>query len=73
MSILNKNETKVRESLLNTLAVTEYLLAGGRVTVCKPQKNRVSRSVRCKEKLVFKSKQPVNRPCVMFDNVPLKV
>jgi hypothetical protein len=71
MSILNKNETKVRESLLNTLAVTEFLLAGGRVTVCAPKKVRVSRKVSVKSKLVFGSKAPVNRPCVMFDNVEM--
>jgi hypothetical protein len=71
MSLLNKNEKKVRESMLNTLAVTQFLLDGGRVTVCKPQRNKVSRSVRAKEKLVFGSKTPVNRPCVMFDNVEM--
>jgi hypothetical protein len=62
MSILNKNETKVRDSLLNTLAVTEYLMNGGKVTVCKSKKVRVSRKVSAKSKLVFGTAEPVNRP-----------
>ena len=69
MSILNKNDKKVRESMLNTIAVLEFQLNGGKVTECKPQKNKVSRSVRGKEKLVFGTTEPKNRPCVMFDNV----
>ena len=73
MSILNKNDKKVRESMLNTIAILEYQLAGGKITVCPSKKVRVSRAVRAKEKLVFGSKTPVNRPCVMFDNVPLVV
>jgi hypothetical protein len=69
MSILNKNETKVRDSLLNTLAVTEYLMNGGKVTVCKSKKVRVSRKVSAKSKLVFGSKTPVNRPALMLDGL----
>jgi hypothetical protein len=67
MSILNKNETKVRESLLNTLAVTQFLLDGGRVTVCKPQRNKVSRKVSVKSKLVFGTAEPKNRPSNAWD------
>jgi hypothetical protein len=67
MSILNKNEVKVRESLLNTLAVTEFLLAGGRVTVCPTKKVRVSRKVSVKSKLVFGTAEPVNRPSNAWD------
>lgn len=67
MSILNKNEVKVRDSLLNTLAVTEYLMNGGKVTVCKSKKVRVSRSVRAKEKVVFGTAEPVNRPSNAWD------
>jgi hypothetical protein len=66
------NETRERMHLELALAVAEFEL-NHKVTYCKPQKNKVSRAVRGKEKLVFKSKQPVNRPCVMFDNVPLVV
>ena len=69
MSIMNKNETKVRDSLLNTLAVTEFLSNGGRVTVCKSKKVRVSRSVRAKEKVVFGTTEPRNRPSVMWDGI----
>ena len=42
---------------------------GGKVTVLKSKKNPKSRSVRVKEKLVFGTTEPKNRPCVMFDNV----
>lgn len=66
------NENRERMHLELALLVAEFELSH-KVTVCKPQKNKVSRGVRAKEKLVFKSKQPVNRPCVMFDNVPLVV
>jgi hypothetical protein len=66
------NETRERMHLELALAVAEFEMTH-KVTYCTPQKNKVSRSVRAKEKLVFKSKQPVNRPCVMFDNVPLVV
>ena len=67
------NEKRERMHLEVSLSVSQFELNGGKVTVCKPQKNKVSRGVRGKEKLVFKSKTPVNRPCVMFDNVPLVV
>lgn len=66
------NEQRERAHLELALQVAQFELTH-KVTVCKPQKNKVSRGVRAKEKLVFKSKQPVNRPCVMFDNVPLVV
>ena len=67
MSILNKSENKTRESLLNTLAVTEYLMNGGKVTVCPTKKVKVSRGVRAKEKLVFGTSEPVNRPSNAWD------
>lgn len=66
------NEKRERMHLELALAVAQFEMTN-KVTVCKPAKNKVSRSVRAKEKLVFGSKQPVNRPCVMFDNVPLVV
>ena len=66
------NENRERLHLELALAVAEFELTH-KVTYCKPQKTKVNRSVRGKSKLVFKSKQPVNRPCVMFDNVPLVV
>ena len=62
------NETRERYHLELALAVAQFEMTN-KVTVCKPMKNKVSRSVRGKEKLVFGSKKPVNRPCVMFDNV----
>ena len=62
------NETRERMHLELALAVAQFEMTN-KVTVCKPQKNKVSRGVRGKEKLVFGSKKPVNRPCVMFDNV----
>ena len=69
MSILNKNDKKVKESMLNTIAILEYQLAGGKITVCPSKKVKVSRSVRAKEKLVFGSKAPINRPSLMLDGV----
>lgn len=69
--MFNTNDNKTRESLLNTLAVTEYLSAGHAVTYCKPQRNPKSNKVRAKEKLVFGSKQPKARPSMMFDNVAM--
>ena len=62
------NETRERMHLELALAVAEFEMTH-KVTYCKPQKNKVNRGVRGKEKLVFGSKKPVNRPCVMFDNV----
>ena len=62
------NETRERMHLELALAVAEFELTH-KVTYCKPQKNKVSRSVRGKEKLVFGSKKPVNRPSVMFDSL----
>ena len=71
-SVNNVSETRERMHLELALAVAQFEMTH-KVTVLKPQKNKVSRGVRAKEKLVFKSKTPVNRPCVMFDNVPLVV
>ena len=62
------NEKRERFHLELALTVAEFELTN-KVTVCKPMKNKVSRGVRGKEKLVFSSKQPKNRPSVMFDNV----
>ena len=49
------------------LTVAQYQMNGGTVTVCKPQKNKVSRSVRAKTKLVFNTAEPVNRPSNAWD------
>ena len=62
------NENRERMHLELALAVAEFEM-NNKVTYCKPQKNKVSRSVRGKEKLVFGTTEPKNRPCVMFDNV----
>ena len=62
------NENRERMHLELALAVAQFEMTN-KVTVLKPQKNKVSRGVRGKEKLVFGSKKPVNRPSVMFDNV----
>lgn len=67
MSILNKNESKVKESMLNTLAVLEFQLNGGKITDCKSKKVRVSRKVSAKSKLVFGTQEPVNRPSNAWD------
>ena len=64
------NETRERMHLELALAVAEFEMTH-KVTYCKPQKNKVSRSVRGKEKLVFGSKQPKNRPSLMLDSVLL--
>lgn len=62
------NEARERMHLELALSVAQFELTH-KVTVCRPQKNPKSNKVRGKEKLVFKSKKPVNRPAVMFDNV----
>ena len=49
------------------LTVAQYQMNGGTVTVCKPQKNKVNRSVRGKTKLVFNTAEPVNRPSNAWD------
>ena len=64
------NENRERMHLELALAVAEFEM-NNKVTYCKPQKNKVSRSVRAKEKLVFGSKQPKNRPSLMLDSVLL--
>lgn len=63
------NETREKFHLEVSLAVTQFELNGGKVTVCKPQKTPKSNKVRAKTKLVFKSKAPVNRPSLMLDGV----
>ena len=67
MSILNKSDKKVRESMLNTIAVLEFQLSGGKVTECKPQRNKVSRKVSVKSKLTFGTAEPTNRPSNAWD------
>jgi hypothetical protein len=62
------NEKRERLHLELALTVAQFELTN-KVTVCKPQKNKVSRGVRAKTKLVFGSKQPVNRPSLMLDGV----
>ena len=49
-----------------SLAVAEFEMSH-KVTVCKPQKNKVSRSVRGKTKLVFGTTEPKNRPTNAWD------
>ena len=71
-TVNNTNENRQRAHLELALLVSEFEMANN-VTYCKPQRNPKSRQVRGKTKLVFGSKPPVNRPCVMFDNVPLVV
>lgn len=48
------------------LAVTQFEMTN-KVTVCKPMKNKVSRGVRAKTKLVFGTSEPVNRPSNAWD------
>ena len=64
------NETRERMHLELALAVAEFEMTH-KVTYCKPMKNKVNRGVRAKEKLVFGSKQPKNRPSLMLDSVLL--
>lgn len=58
---------KERMRLELALTVAQYQMNGGKVTVCKPQKNKVNRSVRGKTKLVFNTSEPVNRPSNAWD------
>ena len=58
---------KERMRLELALTVAQYQMNGGTVTVCKPQKNKVNRSVRGKTKLVFNTAEPVNRPSNAWD------
>lgn len=67
MKMFNTNDNKTRESLLNTLAVTEYLSSGHVVTYCKPQRNPKSRKVSAKSKLVFGPAAPKARPSNAWD------
>ena len=60
------NETRERMHLELALAVAQFEMTN-KVTVCKPQKNKVSRSVRAKTKLVFNTAEPVNRPSNAWD------
>ena len=54
------NENRERMHLELALAVAQFEMTN-KVTVCKPMKNKVSRGVRGKEKLVFGSKQQIGR------------
>ena len=60
------NETRERMHLELSLAVAQFEMTN-KVTVCKPAKNKVSRSVRSKTKLVFNTAEPVNRPSNAWD------
>jgi hypothetical protein len=60
------NENRERMHLELALTVAQFELTN-KVTVCKPQKNKVSRSVRGKSKLVFGPTQPKNRPSNAWD------
>jgi len=60
---------KERMRLELALTVAQYQMNGGAVTICKPQKNKVNRSVRAKTKLVFGTTEPKNRPATMFDAI----
>lgn len=60
------NENRERMHLELSLAVAQFEMSH-KVTVCKPQKNKVSRSVRAKTKLVFNTSEPVNRPSNAWD------
>ena len=68
-TVNNTNENRQRAHLELAYTVNQYLMNGGKVTVLKSKKNPKSRSVRVKEKLVFGTTEPKNRPSVMFDNV----
>ena len=65
----NTKMNKERMRLELALTVAQYQMNGGTVTVLKPQKNKVNRSVRGKEKLVFGTTEPKNRPATMFDAI----
>ena len=60
---------KERMRLELALTVAQYQRNGGTVTVCKPMKNKVNRSVRGKIKVVFGTTEPKNRPATMFDAI----
>jgi len=60
------NENRERMHLELSLAVAQFELEN-KVTYCKPQKNKVNRSVRGKSKLVFGTSEPVNRPSNAWD------
>ena len=62
------NENRERMHLELALAVAQFEMTN-KVTVCKPQKNKVNRAVRGKEPLTCTSRAPVNRPVGMFDMV----
>ena len=61
------SDTRQRMHMELSLAVTQYLLEGHKVTVCKPQRNPKSRKVTGKVKLAFGSSQPKNRPSNAWD------
>ena len=60
------NETRERMHLELALAVAEFEMTN-KVTVCKPQKSKVNRSVRGKSKLVFGTTEPKARPSNAWD------
>lgn len=60
------NETRERMHLELALAVAEFEMSH-KVTYCKPQKNKVNRSVRGKSKLVFGTTEPKARPSNAWD------
>ena len=62
------NVNKERMRLELALVVAQFEMTN-KVTVCKPQKNKVIRSVRAKTKLVFGTTEPRNRPATMFDAI----
>lgn len=61
------NENRERLHLEVSLTVTDFQLNGGKVTVCKPQRNPKSRKVAVKSKLSFTSTEPKNRPTNAWD------
>lgn len=65
-TVNNVSETRERMHLELALAVAEFEL-NHKVTYCKPQKNKVSRAVRGKEKLVFGTAEPKARPSNAWD------
>jgi chemotaxis response regulator CheB len=67
MVMQSVNEKRERMHLEVSLTVSQFELNGGKVTVCKPQRNPKSRKVSAKSKLVFNTQEPVNRPSNAWD------
>ena len=61
------NETRERMHLELALVTSEFMLNGGKVVTCKPQRNPKSRKVSAKSKLVFGSAEPKARPSNAWD------